>query len=65
VIGHQLGANQRLTIHVTDVQPPSSEQKPPQSLADWISIYEDLSDAEVEEIDQIIKTRANLTRPLP
>ena len=39
--------------------------KPAQSLKDWTRVYESLSEGEVEEIDKIIKTRANLTRPLP
>lgn len=65
VIGQELAANQRLLIKVTDLEPPALDQRPPQSLADWTSIYDGLSDAEIEEIDKIIKTRANLTRPLP
>lgn len=66
VIGRELTGNQRLTISVSDFpSPPSPTAKPAQSLKDWTGVYEGLSDEEVEEIDKIIKTRANLTRPLP
>jgi hypothetical protein len=38
---------------------------PRQTLADWTKIYEGLTDEQIEEVDKIIKTRANLTRELP
>ncbi|HJT33472.1 MAG TPA: hypothetical protein VJ783_15620 [Pirellulales bacterium] len=65
VIGRQLAANQRLVISVSDATADSPAAKPAQSLDDWTRVYDGLSDAAVEEIDAIIKTRANLTRPLP
>lgn len=66
VIGRQLMANQRLLISVIDVAvPPSASQRPAQTLEDWTKVYDGLSDEEVEAVDQIAKTRANLTRPLP
>ena len=65
LIGRELATNQRLTISVTDATPVSPTSKPAQSLRDWTQVYEGLSDDEVDEIDKIIKTRANLTRPLP
>lgn len=65
VIGRELSVHQRLTISVSDLAASSPPTKPAQSLQDWIGIYEGLSDAEVDEIDKIIKTRSNLTRPLP
>jgi hypothetical protein len=65
LIGRELAANQRLTISITDVAAVPPMAKPPQSLKDWTEVYDGLSDEEVDEIDQIIKTRANLTRPLP
>lgn len=65
VIGRELASNQRLTISVSDVAPASSAPKPAQSLNDWTGVYEGLSDEEVDEVDRVIKTRANLTRPLP
>lgn len=65
IIGRELAANQRLSISVTDVAAPPAPPKQAQSLNDWTGVYEGLSDEEVNEIDKIVKTRANLTRPLP
>ena len=66
VIGRHLKANQRLIISVTEVEmAPSDQAKPAQSLDDWTKVYEGLNDAEIESIDKIAKTRANLTRNLP
>lgn len=65
VIGHQLAANQRLIISVTEVEMPAADSRPAQTLDDWTKVYEGLSEQEIEEIDQIAKTRANLTRHLP
>ena len=66
VIGQQLTANQRLIISITEVEvPPNDAQKPSQTLEDWTHVYDGLSDEEIEAIDEIAKTRANLTRNLP
>jgi hypothetical protein len=65
VIGRELAANQRLTISVSDIAAPSDRPKPAQSLKDWTGVYVGLSDEQVDEIDTIVKTRANLSRPLP
>jgi hypothetical protein len=66
VIGRQLSANQRLTISVTNVEgTPAAECRPAQTLDDWTNVYEGLSDDEIEAIDKVAKTRANLTRNLP
>ena len=67
LIGVQLQANQRLIIGVTEIDRPASEGTPrrAQSLEDWTKVYEGLSDEQVEEIDRIAKSRANLTRKLP
>jgi hypothetical protein len=66
VIGRQLAANQRLVISVTELEArPVADDRPVQSLDDWTNFYEGLSEEEIEAIDEIIKTRANLTRNLP
>jgi len=66
VIGRHLKANQRLIISVTEVEmAPSDQARPVQSLDEWTTVYEGLSEAEIESIDKIAKTRANLTRNLP
>ena len=66
VIGCELASNQRLIIRVIEVTlPENSGSRPAQTLDDWTSVYDGLSDSEINEIDQIAKTRANLTRHLP
>jgi hypothetical protein len=66
VIGRHLAANERLIISVTQVEvTPAADDRPAQSLDNWTSIYDGLSEDEIEAIDKIAKTRANLTRDLP
>jgi hypothetical protein len=67
VIGVQLQANQRLIIGVTEIDVSASEATPrrTQTVQDWTKVYEGLSDEQIEEIDRIAKTRADLTRNLP
>jgi hypothetical protein len=69
VIGRQLQANQRLIIRVADIDVESPAEaggvRRRQSLDDWKRIYEGLSSDEIDAIDQIAKTRADLSRRLP
>lgn len=67
VIGVQLQANQRLVIGVSEIETATSDapSRRSQTLADWTSVYEGLSDEQIESIDRIAKTRADLTRNLP
>jgi hypothetical protein len=66
VIGRQLSANQRLLISVIEVAVPTgSAPRPAQRLEDWTSVYDGLSDEEIQTVDTVAKTRANLSRPLP
>ena len=67
VIGAQLRRNQRLMISVTEVDmtPSAVPAQHAQSISDWTSVYEGLTDEEVEAIDHEVKTRADLTRDLP
>jgi hypothetical protein len=65
VLGLQLQTNQRLIIQVAtlDLTEPQNEAS---NVMDLVTHFYDGVDAnEVEEIDSLIKTRANLTRPLP
>ena len=65
LIGKHLAEHQQVIINVVNVdlsspEPsavPASEEVPP-----WWNIYEGLSDAEVDDLDQAIRQRANLTR---
>ncbi len=66
VIGRQLAGNQRLVISVIELEAEQvSGQRPPQSLEEWTHVYDGLSEQEIESVDAIAKSRANLTRDLP
>jgi hypothetical protein len=45
-----------------DETPASNTIRPAQSLEDWIGVYDGLTEEQIEAIDQVVKTRANLTR---
>ena len=65
VIGCELASNQRLLISVIEVTvPDAGETRPVQTLDDWTSVYDGLSDRDIDEVDKIAKTRATLTRRL-
>jgi hypothetical protein len=68
VVGRQLRDNQRLIIQLAEIDFPAEESitdaRPQQTLEDWTGVYAGLTDAEVEEIDKIVKSRANMTRYL-
>jgi hypothetical protein len=58
-------SNQRLIIQVATVD-ATEPQGQAANVMDFIKhFYDGVSESEVEEIDALIKTRANLTRPLP
>ena len=66
VIGRELAVSQRLIMSVIDVaEPAGSALRPAQTLDDWTNVYDELSDEEIEAVDKVAKTRANLTRNLP
>ena len=60
LIGRSLRGHERIVLNVLEMT--LGDDRPAQSIDDWMHVYDGLSDAEVEEIDAIIKTRANLTR---
>jgi hypothetical protein len=66
VIGRDLAANQQLLIRVIEGASHASDTaRPAQSLEDWTRIYDGLNDEQIEAIDRIATTRANLTRDVP
>ena len=66
VLGQQLQENQQLIISIMELEAePVAAPHPAQTLDDWTHVYDGLADDEIEEIDQIAKTRANLARNLP
>lgn len=66
VIGHQLATSQRLIISVIEVAVPAdSSPRPAQTLEQWTNIYNGLDERQIEEVDAVAKTRADLSRNLP
>ncbi|MEO8494077.1 MAG: hypothetical protein ABI614_03335 [Planctomycetota bacterium] len=63
VIGHELGTHQQLIISVHEIS-PNTDDRPVQTLDDWASVYDGLTDSEVDAVDAAVKTRANLTREI-
>jgi hypothetical protein len=67
VVGHQLRETQQVIVNVvnldqsSDVSPASGAEA---EVPEWWKIYEGLSDAEIDRLDQAIRKRANLTRDL-
>ena len=65
VIGQHLSEDQRLVIHVVnmDVPPQLSDDTPVNvTLPDWCNVYEGLSDEEVSALEEVVLTRADLSR---
>jgi hypothetical protein len=66
LIGFPLEAGHRLTITVSNIETVGgAPQSPSQSIEDLTKIYDGLSVDEIDAIDKIINTRANLTRDVP
>jgi hypothetical protein len=65
MLGLPLQMNQRLIIQVATLE-LTDKLHPAADVMDLVThFYDGVNDAEVEEVDALIKTRANLTRPLP
>ena len=67
VVGCQLRETQQVIVSVVnlDLGPTaqeSADEKGADDVPDWWKIYEGLSDEGVEELDQAIRQRADLTR---
>lgn len=64
VIGQGLLENQQVIISVVNLVAQSTTESTADetSVPDWWKIYEGLSDAEIEQLDQAVRQRANLTR---
>jgi hypothetical protein len=41
----------------------SAENEPPNGLPDWCNVYEGLSERQIAEVEQMLKQRADFTRP--
>jgi hypothetical protein len=65
VMGRPLSSNDRLFIEVEEIDVRAEGvDAPAQSIDGWTKIYDGLSEQEIESIDKIAKTRANLSRDL-
>jgi hypothetical protein len=69
VLGRHLSDNDQVIIQVV---PPGGatatgtqmvDSAPSDQLPDWCNVYEGLSEEEIDDLESIIKERANLTRP--
>jgi hypothetical protein len=69
VIGQQVKENQELIIQVVTrgtaapTAPQPAEAAPADELPDWCNVYEGLSEEEIDDLESIIRQRANLSRP--
>jgi hypothetical protein len=68
VVGQSLRDSQQIIIQIADVDGGSNSHETDvrrtQSVAEWLQVYEGLSEQQIGDIDAIIKSRANLTRSL-
>jgi hypothetical protein len=65
VVGHQLQETQQVIVNVVNLDltsPSQAASGQPRDVPEYWKIYEGLSDAEVDVLDQAIRQRANLTR---
>ena len=69
VVGQTLRENQQLVIQIANVDDGHGTSGPdtrrPQTLAEWTTVYEGLSEQQIDAVDATINSRANLTRNLP
>lgn len=70
VLGQRLEPNQQLVIRVINLNVVPADQAKPTggtqasaALPDWCNVYAGLSDNEIADLEKIILTRADLTRP--
>jgi len=65
VVGQQLADHHQLVIQIVNSDVPSTQVAPEPrtiSLPDWCKVYDGLSDEEVSALEDIVLTRADLTR---
>ncbi len=68
MLGQQLREGQRVMIHVVSfgpsvVEPPLDPVGDTTTLPAWCHVFEGLSDQETSELEEVVLTRADLTRP--
>jgi hypothetical protein len=65
ILGRALQPEERLIIQVASPHSNAPVGDPSEVLGLLTHFYDGMSDKEIESIDREIKTRANLSRPLP
>ena len=64
VLGQQLRENQQVIIQVVNLaEEPAEEPTAPGTLPDWCNVYAGLNDAQIAEIEEVVLTRCDLSRP--
>lgn len=66
IVGHALAEDQQLVIVVrySPAKSPAQEQDAPvPQLPEWCNVYKGLSDDEVSDLEDVVLTRADLSRP--
>jgi hypothetical protein len=69
VIGRQLQANQKVIIQVVTLGGAAAEEAKeegapqPGQLPEWCNVYEDLTEKQLAEVEEIVLQRGELTRP--
>ena len=67
IVGHPLDADQQLVITVRHSEGAGADGVPEKSLAelpDWCNVYHGLSEQEIDDVERVILTRANLSRSI-
>lgn len=69
VIGRRLGQHQQVIFSIIDRDASNTDQssssRPAQTIEDWTRVFDGLAVEDIEAIDKIAKTRAELARDLP
>jgi hypothetical protein len=70
VLGQSLRENQQVVIGIVnlDMTETSATEMPPRNssggaLPDWCNVYDGLTDEEIADLEKVILTRADLSRP--
>jgi hypothetical protein len=62
--GRPLCDRQRFTLQIADDDSPGPAVGTADDVPSWWNVYEGLTDEEVDRLDEAVRRRADLTRPL-
>jgi hypothetical protein len=66
LLGRTLDDDQQIIIQVVNQHASTGDRpttEPAPRLPDWCRVYEGLTDQEIEELEDVVLSRADLTRP--